>query len=100
MTLPSLVALGIAGGIVPCPSALVLLLSAIALHQATYGMLLVSAFSLGLASVLIAIGLLVVYARQWFYLLPSGNALQQQLPIVSAIAVILVGAVLTACAVM
>ena len=99
VTLQSLIALGVAGGIVPCPSALVLLLSAIALHQAAYGILLLSAFSLGLASVLVAIGLIVVYACQWLDHMPAGGALLRHLPIASAIAVILVGIVLTACAV-
>ena len=99
MTLQSLIALGIAGGIVPCPSALVLLLSAIALHQTAYGILLISGFSLGLASVLVAIGLIVVYARQWLDRFPSSGALRQHLPIVSAIAIVLTGIVLTACAV-
>jgi len=100
MTLRSLIALGIAGGIVPCPSALVLLLSAIALHQAAYGMLLLSAFSLGLASVLVAIGLLVVYAYQWLERLPSFGALRQYLSIASPIAIILTGIILTTGAVM
>jgi nickel/cobalt exporter len=99
MTLQSLIALGIAGGIVPCPSALVLLLSAIALHQTAYGILLISGFSLGLASVLVAIGLIVVYARQWSDRLPSSGALRQHLPVASAVAIILTGIVLTACAV-
>lgn len=98
ITLRSLIALGVAGGIVPCPSALVLLLSAIALHQAVYGMLLLGAFSLGLASVLVAIGLTAVYAYQWLDRLPS-NPLLQYLPVASAMAIILTGAVLTACAV-
>ncbi|MBC7973031.1 MAG: sulfite exporter TauE/SafE family protein [Verrucomicrobia bacterium] len=101
----SLIALGVAGGIVPCPSALVLLLSAIALHQAAYGMLLVSLFSLGLASVLIAIGLTVVHTHQWlstkqlFRHSTISKRLQRSLPVGSAIAVIAIGAVLTACAV-
>jgi nickel/cobalt transporter (NicO) family protein len=101
----SLIALGIAGGIVPCPSALVLLLSAIALHQAAYGILLVSLFSLGLASVLIVIGLTVVHAHRWLdteQLLRHSTInkrLQRYLPVGSAIAVIAIGAVLTACAV-
>ncbi|MBV6621807.1 MAG: hypothetical protein KI793_02450 [Rivularia sp. (in: Bacteria)] len=47
------------------PSALVLLLSAVALHQAVYGMLSISAFSLGLASVVVSLGLLAIYAYQW-----------------------------------
>ncbi|MEB3292111.1 MAG: sulfite exporter TauE/SafE family protein [Synechococcales bacterium] len=62
----SLLALGISGGLIPCPSALVLLLSAIALGQIGYGLLLVLAFSLGLATVLTSLGLLLVYAKQLF----------------------------------
>ncbi|MBE9205108.1 sulfite exporter TauE/SafE family protein [Nostoc sp. LEGE 06077] len=92
----SLIALGIAGGIVPCPSALVLLLSAIALHQAAYGVVLVSAFSLGLASVLVAIGLVVVYAHQWIDHLPNSAKLLQNLSMVGAVGVIVIGAALTA----
>ncbi|WP_083468677.1 nickel/cobalt transporter [Nostoc piscinale] len=92
----SLIALGIAGGIVPCPSALVLLLSAIALHQAAYGVVLVSAFSFGLASVLVAIGLVVVYAHQWIDHLPNSAKLLQNLSMVGAVGVIVIGAALTA----
>jgi ABC-type nickel/cobalt efflux system permease component RcnA len=58
------VALGVSGGIVPCPAALVVLLSAVAGRQVGLGLLLIVAFSIGLAAVLIAIGLLVVYARR------------------------------------
>lgn len=97
--LPSLLTLGVVGGLVPCPSALVLLLSAIALHHTTYGLMLVSAFSFGLAVVLTAIGLAVVYAHQWLGDLPLFQPLQRYAPIVSAIAVIATGTVLTACAV-
>lgn len=99
ITLRSLIALGIAGGIVPCPSALVLLLSAIALHQAAYGIVLLGAFSLGLASVLVTIGLVAVYACQWLDRLPSGVTLLRHLPVVSAVVIVLTGAVLTASAV-
>ncbi len=53
---------GISGGLLPCPSALVVLLSAIALHRVSYGLLLVVAFSIGLAATLTAIGLTFVYA--------------------------------------
>jgi hypothetical protein len=41
---------GISGGLVPCPSALVLLLSAISLHHITHGLVLIGGFSLGLTS--------------------------------------------------
>ena len=47
----------------PCPSALVLLLSAIALGRVALGLLLLVGFSLGLAAVLMGIGMLVLYAK-------------------------------------
>ncbi len=53
--------IGVSGGLLPCPSALVVLLAAISLNNVALGMLLVAAFSVGLASVLSAVGLLVVY---------------------------------------
>jgi ABC-type nickel/cobalt efflux system permease component RcnA len=59
-----IVALGISGGIVPCPTALVVMLGAVALDRAVYGMVLVTAFSMGLAGVLTGIGLLLVYGRR------------------------------------
>lgn len=93
---PNLIALGIAGGLVPCPSALVLLLSAIALHQTAYGMALVTAFSLGLTLVLVAVGLSVVYSRQWFDRLPIPSSVLRYLPIASAVMMMAIGAVLTA----
>jgi ABC-type nickel/cobalt efflux system permease component RcnA len=61
--LRGLVALGVSGGIVPCPAALVVLLSALSLNRAGFGLFLIVAFSAGLASVLVAFGLAVVYAR-------------------------------------
>ncbi|MEM6437223.1 MAG: sulfite exporter TauE/SafE family protein, partial [Cyanobacteria bacterium P01_D01_bin.115] len=61
----SILAIGISGGLVPCPSALVLLLSAIALHQIAYGLVLIGGFSLGLESVLTTLGLAAVYGQQW-----------------------------------
>jgi ABC-type nickel/cobalt efflux system permease component RcnA len=64
VSLRQLWALGITGGIIPCPAALVVLLSALSLRRVGFGLLLIVAFSLGLALVLIAIGLLVVYARR------------------------------------
>jgi nickel/cobalt transporter (NicO) family protein len=95
LSLSSIVSLGIAGGVIPCPSALVLLLSAIALHHVGYGMVLVSAFSVGLALVLVAIGLLVIYANQWLEKLPSRPKVMRYLPVGSAIAVLITGTLLT-----
>lgn len=96
ITLQSLLSLGIAGGLVPCPSALVLLLSAISLNQALYGMVLISAFSLGLAGIMVGLGLVAVYARQWLEKIPSLNVMQRYLPIASSIAMIAVGVALSA----
>jgi nickel/cobalt exporter len=97
---PALMTLGIAGGLVPCPSALVLLLSAIALHQTTYGLLLVSGFSAGMASVLVLVGLLVLYAKQWLdqwsAFAPFSTAqFGKQLSLLSAVAIICAGFGLT-----
>ena len=64
VTLRQLLALGVTGGMVPCPAALVVLLSAIALRRVGFGLFLIVAFSIGLATVLIAIGVLMVYAAQ------------------------------------
>ncbi len=94
ITLRSLLALGISGGIVPCPSALVVLLSAVALHRIAYGMVLIAAFSIGLASVLIVIGLMVVSTRHWVARFPAGEGLLRRLPVVSAAAITLIGVML------
>jgi ABC-type nickel/cobalt efflux system permease component RcnA len=94
VTARTLLALGISGGLVPCPSALVVLLAAVALHRIAYGMLLIAAFSAGLASVLVAIGLLVVYARGWLDRLPHGGTLLRRLPLASSLAITLIGVVL------
>ena len=52
-----MLALGISSGIIPCPSALVVLLAAISLHRVAFGIVMIVAFSAGLASTLIGIGL-------------------------------------------
>lgn len=92
---PSTIALGIAGGLVPCPSALVMLLAAISLNQITYGLFLVCGLSLGLASVLITLGLIAVYAKQWLEKLPLSGVFVQRLPIFSAAMVVCIGIGLT-----
>ena len=68
-------ALGASGGLVPCPAAMVLLLSAIAIGRVGLGLVLLLAFSLGLAGVLMAIGMLVIYAQHpWLKLAPVASA--------------------------
>lgn len=71
-----LVALGISGGLLPCPSALIVMLAAISLHRVAFGLGLIVAFSVGLAGVLVGIGLL----------LAGGTALMRRIPRVAAAA--------------
>jgi ABC-type nickel/cobalt efflux system permease component RcnA len=73
VTWRSLLALGVSGGLLPCPSALVVLLSAIALNRVEFGLLLVLVFSLGLAGTLTAIGLAMVYAKRLFERTPTAT---------------------------
>ena len=91
MTWKSLLALGISGGLLPCPSAMVMLLSASALGNIGLGMTLVVAFSLGLALVLTAIGLILVYAKKKFDKLPKQMGVVKFLPAISAMLVMLLG---------
>src|SRR4029077_13703424 len=97
LSLRALVALGVSGGMLPCPSALVVLLSAIALHRLAFGLALIVAFSFGLASVISGIGLAVLYARRLFTRLPSDHGrIVQVLPVASAVIITALGLVLTA----
>jgi nickel/cobalt exporter len=81
-----LLILGTTGGIVPCPAALVVLLSAVALHRTGFGLFLIVAFSIGLAAVLIAMGLVAVYAGRMMSRLPvDGPLVQRWLPTASAL---------------
>ena len=91
VTWRSLLALGISGGLVPCPSAMVLLLAAVALNKTAYGMLLVVAFSVGLAITLTAVGLVFLYARNRFHKPRPGARWPQLLPILSAAVITVLG---------
>ena len=87
---------GIAAGLLPCPSALVVLLSAIALHRVGLGLALIIAFSLGLAATITAIGLVALLARRLFTRVPVDGPLVRALPAVSALVVVLAGIAITA----
>ncbi len=97
VTLGSLIALGASGGLVPCPSALVLLLFAISVGRVGLGLVLLAAFSLGLACVLMAIGMLVLYAKNW--LPDSAKATRHPVfrlvPVLSAAVIVCLGLALT-----
>jgi ABC-type nickel/cobalt efflux system permease component RcnA len=92
----SLLAVGASAGIIPCPSALVLLLGAIALDRAGYGLVLVLAFSVGLAGLLSLIGLLVIYARRFIERLPLDGRVASAIPVLSALVIVALGVVLMA----
>jgi ABC-type nickel/cobalt efflux system permease component RcnA len=94
VTLGGLLTLGISGGIVPCPGALVILLLAVALHRIGFGLILIVCFSFGLAAVLITIGILMVKARPVVDRLSGGGRFIQQLPLVSSIVIIVAGFVI------
>ena len=92
ITWRSLLALGVSGGLIPCPSALVVLLGAIALNRIGFGLILVLAFSLGLAGALTAIGMLFIYAGRLFERFPSQGRIIRLLPALSALFVSVIGA--------
>jgi nickel/cobalt transporter (NicO) family protein len=100
ITMRSLIGLGVSGGIVPCPSALVVLIAAISQHRVGLGMVLIVAFSLGLAATLTAIGLAVIYGgRLVARLRPErslfGRRFAGALPAISASVIVVVGAMIT-----
>ena len=95
VSLTQLLSLGISGGIVPCPAALVVLLSALSLHRVGFGLFLIVAFSLGLAAVLIASGLLMVYARQLLARWKTdGPFVKRWLPLASATFMLILGLII------
>ena len=95
ITWRSLLALGISGGLIPCPSALVVMLGAIALNRIGFGLILVIAFSLGLAAALTAIGVMFIYAGRLFERFPSQGRVIQLLPALSALFVSVIGVGIT-----
>ncbi|MEP6755045.1 MAG: sulfite exporter TauE/SafE family protein [Chthonomonadales bacterium] len=94
VTVRSLIVLGISGGLVPCPTALVVLLAAVALHRVLFGLALITAFSIGLAAILVVIGLVIVWARPLAEKIPSSGKLLKRLPVASAAMVTMVGILL------
>jgi ABC-type nickel/cobalt efflux system permease component RcnA len=91
VTLWSLLSLGISGGMVPCPSALVVLLAAVAVHRVAFGLTLILAFSVGLAAVLILIGVLAVTATRFMTRSAGEGRWVRALPVMSAGVIMLVG---------
>jgi nickel/cobalt transporter (NicO) family protein len=100
ITMRGLIGLGVSGGIVPCPSALVVLIAAISQHRLGFGMILIVAFSLGLAATLTAVGLAVIYGgRLVARLRPErrifGSRVAGALPAISASVIVVAGVLIT-----
>ena len=99
LTWRGLLALGISGGLLPCPSALLALLGAVAVGRAGFGLLVVVAFSLGLAATLTGVGLLFLYAGRFLErraLTSRWSGILQFAPAVAAVAVTASGVMIVA----
>lgn len=99
VTWRNLLALGISGGLLPCPSALLALLGAVALGRAGFGLAVVVAFSVGLAATLTGVGLLFLYAGRFLEKrrLPGATiGLVRFAPAIAALAVTASGALIVA----
>jgi nickel/cobalt exporter len=100
LSLRELCVLGITGGIVPCPAALVVLLSAFSLHRIGFGLFLITAFSFGLAAVLVIVGLTMVYAKRVVYSrVRAGDTALRYLPFLSSAFMVALGVGITASAI-
>jgi ABC-type nickel/cobalt efflux system permease component RcnA len=96
LSLSGLLGLGITGGIVPCPAALVVLLGALAFHRVAFGLFLIVAFSAGLAAMLISLGLAMVYAGRFMSRFGAQGPLTQRwLPLASSAVITVIGVTLT-----
>jgi ABC-type nickel/cobalt efflux system permease component RcnA len=90
-----LLAVGVSGGLLPCPSALVVLLAAISLHRLAFGLVLIVAFSVGLALSITGVGLVAVLAKKAFARRSFDGLLVRALPAVSALVILVAGLVMT-----
>jgi ABC-type nickel/cobalt efflux system permease component RcnA len=90
--------LGLAGGLIPSTSALIILLGSIAAGRPAFGLVLVVAFGLGMAAVMTTVGLVMIVARTRLDRMPSRSSLGRLAavaPLVASVAVLGLGLVLT-----
>jgi ABC-type nickel/cobalt efflux system permease component RcnA len=96
-------ALGLTGGLVPSASAVVLLLGAVHVGHAWFGVLLVASFGIGMGPALVGSGLLAVAAHRFGWNLfrhaPRSGHLPRWVPGTAAVIVLALGAVMTIAAV-
>ena len=94
----NLVALGLVGGLVPSASAILLLVGSIAAGRPAYGILLTIAFGIGMAAVLVGVGVMLVRARAVIERMPSAGVLTRVLayaPLLTGLVFVVVGAAIT-----
>ena len=94
-SLRDLLAVGISGGLLPCPTALVVLLAAISLHRVGYGLVLILAFSVGLAGAMTAVGLAAVSAKRFLRTSSFDGPIVRALPAASALLILVLGLAMT-----
>ena len=95
----NLFALGLVGGLVPSASAILILVGSIAAGRPAYGMVLTLAFGLGMAVVLVGVGVLLVRARGLIERWPRSDRLApllSRLPILTAVVFVIVGVAISA----
>jgi nickel/cobalt transporter (NicO) family protein len=80
------------GNVAPCPAALVVLLAAIATHRIGWGLVLIVAFSIGLALTLTLLGVAVVRGAGWITRRPQFDRFARYAPLVTAAAISIIGA--------
>jgi nickel/cobalt transporter (NicO) family protein len=96
VTIKGLIGMGASAGLLPCPSALVVLLAAIAQHQVALGLGLIAVFSLGLAATLTGLGLAVVYAKRLSARVAVPSGIATAIPALSSLLIVGIGLVMTA----
>jgi len=94
LSFKSILLIAMSGNVAPCPAALVVLLTALTLHQVAYGLLVVVAFSLGLAGVLTALGIAVVHGASWLAGRRGFDRLASYGPLLTAVIICIIGAVM------
>jgi len=87
--------MGLAGGMVPCFDALAILIAAVNLRSLGVGLALIAAFSVGMAAVLVALGVLMVTAKETMSRFTGESRWVKALPVASGAVLFLVGVWLT-----
>ncbi len=89
-----LISLGISGGMVPCYDAIVVLLLAFSLNKVLLGLSLITIFSFGLASVLIALAILFAKSSSLLDKYMNENRFVHHVPVMSALMITVLGILL------